>query len=69
MTMPRRRVIVGLGASDASVSAGKAEPTECLLPVLFYLKTNLLSARYADAGQLESRGDRHAELFSTRAHA
>jgi hypothetical protein len=39
----------GTGVSDASVSAGRAEPAD--KNDSDNLKTNLLAARYADAGQ------------------
>jgi hypothetical protein len=39
----------GFGAPGAAVSAGRAEPAGCQQFDSF--QTNLLSARYADAGQ------------------
>jgi hypothetical protein len=40
---------IEVGAPDAAVSAGRAEPTDH--PYLSMIETNLLSARDADAGQ------------------
>jgi hypothetical protein len=40
---------IEVGAPDAAVSAGRAEPTDH--PYFGMFETNLLSARHADAGQ------------------
>jgi hypothetical protein len=46
---PSHVISCGLSASDAAVSAGRAEPTDC--QSCYRFATNLLFARHADTGQ------------------